>query len=380
MENRRGHTRWQTHRTAQATQLKNIQARTGKTIAELQAAVEATGLARHGEKRSWLMEHHQLGYGDANAVVNFIGKPLPALDGAGPSQAPAAAADDDPLAALYTGPKAPLRTLHEAVMAPRARGSAISSEAPKKAYVSLRRKKQFAMVGPATREALEIGLNAKDPAGPPSAEGAAARQHVPGHDPHHRGGRGRCPARRLAEAGLGRGRLTTRRARAGFERGPAGGRSAGAVQRHREPASSYIARRVRWRRSVDDVHRTFSFEPPRPCALCGPGGGCLVRARRLCDARGNRGCSGRVAARHRRAAAQDRTGRQAVAADRADRARQGLARRRPARRGAGGGGECLRPRAGPPRAGCTCCRTATCWWPRRTHRRSPTTARDSRAR
>ena len=61
------------------SQLRNIEARTGRSIAELQAAVAATGLAKHGERRSWLMQQLQLGYGDANAVVSFMGKPLPAL-------------------------------------------------------------------------------------------------------------------------------------------------------------------------------------------------------------------------------------------------------------------------------------------------------------
>lgn len=145
---------------ATITQLKNIQARTGTTIAELHAAVAASGAAKHGEKRSWLIEHFKLGYGDANAVALFIGKPLPDLGGAAAS-ATAPASTGDPLDAIYTGAKAALRPLHEAVMS-QVRALGAFEEAPKKSYISLRRKKQFAMVGPATKDSVEIGLNAKD--------------------------------------------------------------------------------------------------------------------------------------------------------------------------------------------------------------------------
>jgi len=144
---------------ATITQLKNIQARTGKTIAELHAAVAASGAAKHAEKRSWLMEHFKLGHGDANTVVHFIERPLPDLGGGPP--AVAAAGDGDPLDAIYAGSKAALRPLHDAVMAA-VRGFGPFEEAPKKAYVSLRRKKQFATLGPATKDSVEIGLNAKD--------------------------------------------------------------------------------------------------------------------------------------------------------------------------------------------------------------------------
>lgn len=147
---------------ATITQLRNIQARTGMTIAQLHAAVATSGASKHGERRSWLMERFKLGYGDANTVVHFIDKALPDLGGGGgapPAVVPGA--DADPLATLYTGPKAGLRSLHEAVMAC-VRGFGAFEEAPKKSYVSLRRKKQFAMVGPATKDSVEIGLNAKD--------------------------------------------------------------------------------------------------------------------------------------------------------------------------------------------------------------------------
>ena len=142
------------------TQLNNVQAKTGRTISQLHAAVADTGLAKHGEKRSWLMAQFKLGYGDANMVANFIGKPLPDL-GTGAPAAPPVAAAGDPLDAIYAGAKAPLRPLHDAVMAAvHALGD--FEAAPKKSYISLRRKKQFAMVGPATKDAVEIGLNAKD--------------------------------------------------------------------------------------------------------------------------------------------------------------------------------------------------------------------------
>jgi hypothetical protein len=95
-----------------------------------------------------LMQRFGLGYGDANTIAHLAGQ----------AAAPAAS---DPLDALYAGAKAGLRPLHEAVLA-RVETFGAFEVAPKKGYVSLRRKKQFAMVGPATREAIEIGLNVKD--------------------------------------------------------------------------------------------------------------------------------------------------------------------------------------------------------------------------
>ena len=61
---------------------------------------------------------------------------------------------------LYAGPKAALRPIHDKLLVElRKLGS--FEEAPKKTYVSYRRKKQFAMIGPATRTRVEVGLNVK---------------------------------------------------------------------------------------------------------------------------------------------------------------------------------------------------------------------------
>jgi hypothetical protein len=96
-----------------------------------------------------------LGYGDANALAHF------ALASDGQSAAQAAGASlGDVLDGIYTGPKEILRPIHEKVIGAASRFGPFEI-APKKGYVSLRRQKQFAMVGPGTKGRLEIGLNAK---------------------------------------------------------------------------------------------------------------------------------------------------------------------------------------------------------------------------
>jgi Domain of unknown function (DUF5655)/Domain of unknown function (DUF4287) len=133
---------------ATATQLRNIEAKTGKSLAELRAVIAASGLSKHGEQRAMLIERFGLGYGDANALA------LAAKAAAAPT------VSGDPLDAIYSGNKAALRPLHEALMA-KIDVLGDFEIAPKKAYVSLRRKKQFAMLGPATQTQVELGLNAK---------------------------------------------------------------------------------------------------------------------------------------------------------------------------------------------------------------------------
>ena len=140
---------------ARETQLKNIQAKTGKTLAQVRAQIKKSGLSKHGEIRSMLMETYGLGHGDANALVHF------ALASDGQSAAAATGASADKVVdEIYTGNKAGLRPIHDKVMAA-VEGFGEFEIAPKKGYLSLRRKKQFAMVGPGTKGRLEVGLNMK---------------------------------------------------------------------------------------------------------------------------------------------------------------------------------------------------------------------------
>ena len=140
---------------ATETQIKNIQTRTGKSLDELYALIRESGLTRHGEIRDLLKRDLGVGYGDANALAGAFLK----SDGT-PAGLAGEEASDDILSTIYVGAKADLRPIHETLMAAIAKLGPFEI-APKKGYVSLRRKKQFATVGPGTRTRVDVGINMK---------------------------------------------------------------------------------------------------------------------------------------------------------------------------------------------------------------------------
>ena len=135
---------------ATATMISNFPARTGRPLDEWVALVRSSGKTRHGEIMTLLKTEHGMSHGFANFVALTALKPDDAASG------------DDLVDAIYTGPKAGLRSLHDAAVAAATGFGSDVELAPKKSYVSLRRSKQFATVGPGPGGRLEIGLNLRD--------------------------------------------------------------------------------------------------------------------------------------------------------------------------------------------------------------------------
>ena len=136
------------------TQIENIQKKTGKSLAELTVVAQQSGLTKHGELRDMFKEKFGLGHGDANALVHAIFK----SDG---TRAADGKSSDTVLDEIYVGAKAAQRPIHKALMKHISKLGDFEI-VPKKGYVSLRRKKQFVMIGPETNTRFEVGINAKD--------------------------------------------------------------------------------------------------------------------------------------------------------------------------------------------------------------------------
>jgi len=135
-----------------ATMLKNIPEKTGKSLADWIKLIKASGNEKHGAILKFLKEEHGVSHGFANLIA---------------SKSRETGEDVDLVEAQYSGSKASLRPLYEEIVRFAKELGADVQSAPKKASVSLRRKKQFALITPATKTRIDLGLALKgeEPAG-----------------------------------------------------------------------------------------------------------------------------------------------------------------------------------------------------------------------
>ncbi len=146
---------------ATITMIENLHKNTGKTLEEWTEIVIAQKFSKHGEIIKFLKETHGLTHGFANLIAHKSKG----------SDAGSAENQDDLIIKQYQG-KEHFKPVYDKLIAEiQSFGNDIEL-APKNAYVSLRRKKQFATLNPATKARFEIGINLKgqEPKGKLEAE------------------------------------------------------------------------------------------------------------------------------------------------------------------------------------------------------------------
>ena len=131
--------------TMKANLLKN----TGKSVEAWAQIVKASGLEKHGDQMKLLKETHRLGHGYANLICHTAKGTLDAPE-------------DDLLTGQFKGKEA-LIPVYEALAA-FAQSLGMDVEVSvKKTSVAFRRSKNFAVVTPASKSRLDLGLNLKGP-------------------------------------------------------------------------------------------------------------------------------------------------------------------------------------------------------------------------
>ena len=129
------------------SQIRNIETTYGKPLDHWFAVIDASGLTKHNQVVAMLKAEHGLAHGAAHRL-SLLARQRPDAGAAAPA---------DPADPLFAGTKAGLRPLHDALLG-EIRALGTFDIAPKKGYLSLRRRKQFAMVQPSTASRIDLGL------------------------------------------------------------------------------------------------------------------------------------------------------------------------------------------------------------------------------
>jgi predicted transport protein len=144
-----------------STMLENLKEKTGYSLEEWKGLISEQSLAKHGEIVKFLKEKHNVTHGYASEIaLKVLG-----------SDADSTADTDSLLVGQYVG-KEHMKAFYDKLIAEVQAFGGEFEIAPKKTYVSLKRKKQFVILNPASKTRFEIGFNLKgvEPKGKLEAE------------------------------------------------------------------------------------------------------------------------------------------------------------------------------------------------------------------
>ena len=132
---------------ATQTMIENLHKNTGKTLEQWMEIVKKENFTKHGEIIAFLKNTHNLTHGFANLIAHK----------AKGSDAGSTENKDDLVGKQYKG-KEHFKPLYDKLLDEIQMFGRDLEIAPKNAYVSLRRKKQFAILQPITKTRFEIGI------------------------------------------------------------------------------------------------------------------------------------------------------------------------------------------------------------------------------
>ncbi len=127
--------------------VKHLKEKTGKDLEAWKKLAKTSGETKHGRIVEHLKSAHGLGHGYANLVAHMH-------LGTGSINAES----EDLVGEQYAGAKAALRPWYDTLTTAIGGFGKDVEFAPKKAYVSLRRAKQFGLIQPSTATRMDIGL------------------------------------------------------------------------------------------------------------------------------------------------------------------------------------------------------------------------------
>ena len=120
---------------------------TGKTVDQWVKIVQSKKFVKHKQILTFLKDEHGLTYGYANTLAHVIRDITEGRK-----------TDDELVESQYAGAKTDLKPIYESILKAVETFGGDVEIAPKKAYVSLRRKKQFAIVQPSTKTRMDVGI------------------------------------------------------------------------------------------------------------------------------------------------------------------------------------------------------------------------------